>query len=122
MPLIGRGWSEPEKTHIWSLGDLSELWLKLAPTAARLRLLVSGNPHVSGGDQRLEIRVNGQAVGEASIDHGGRSTIEVNCGHEAWLAGAINRIVLHPSAVAVPPAVTNDTRLLGFCLWQLDVD
>lgn len=120
-PLLGRGWSATEGTHLWSLGDQSDLWLKLASDCARLRIEVSGNPHVSSG-QRLSLYVNGHSVVEADVGNGRHATLEVACDDPAWHGGAINHLVLRPSAYAIPPAEMRDTRPLGFCLWHIDVE
>lgn len=110
--MLGAGWSQPEPSHIWSLGRQSELWLLAGEETRRLRLAVSGNPHVAHG-QQLTVRVNGRPVSATPLPAHVDTTIEIDCASDAWRAGTLNRVSLCPSASA---SCAGDARDMGVCL------
>lgn len=58
QPFLLRGWSVPEPWGIWSLGEQSEVALRLAePLGGEMRLTVNANPFVHAGRPVKEIAV-----------------------------------------------------------------
>lgn len=120
--ILGTGWSAPEPTHLWAMGPHSDLWLKIAASARRFRMAVSGNPHVQGEAQELSLLVNGTVAVTVSTDRGRQAEIEVDCTAAPWRMGEINHVILRPSAFARPPAEMADSRDLSICLWSLVIE
>ena len=118
---LGTGWSDPETTHLWSLGPRSELWLKASAETDRLTFTISGNPHVEGGRQQVAFLVNGVEVASGVTERGGQAIVELPCHDDIWRRGQINRVEIRPSQIGTPPAGSGDTRMLGICLWRMDV-
>ena len=118
LGLLGTGWSQPEPTHIWSLGPAAELWLKPAPGSRRLCLALSGNPHVPGRSQHLDVLVNDRPVASRTLPADDRTMLELDCASDAWLADRENRITFRLDATASCAA---DSRDMGLCLWHLAI-
>src|SRR5690242_14088471 len=64
------GWADPEPKHTWTLGPESRLELPLSPLPGPCRMVIELGPFVSPpalSAQRLQVLVNGWAVGDFFI-------------------------------------------------------
>ncbi|WEJ99497.1 MAG: glycosyltransferase family 1 protein [Candidatus Sphingomonas phytovorans] len=120
LDMLGIGWSQAEETHVWSFGPKAELWLSISDRTSAVRLFLSGNPHVPAGRQNLSVLVNGQEQAVGGFEHGSELTVTLDCTAAAWQRGGMNRVILSPDPIAMPPEDAGDTRILGVCIWRLE--
>lgn len=118
LPLLGKGWSAPEATHIWSIGSESELFFLVDCKVTRIALSVRGLSSVPDGVQHIEIAINGIDVFGIDVSQGRMAILEIDCTGDAWRAGEANCVLLKPSVTGVAPG---DGRDLGICLFHADI-
>lgn len=122
---VGGGWSYPEAALRWMIGEESELRLPgFADGGVGARLCLHVLPHVWGEvlpRQRLEIFVNGLAVGAFEV----RAEMVLECAIPAGvLRGGDENIVRlrHPDfAAPVQVSGSPDTRLLAVAAVKFDI-
>ncbi len=106
--LLGKGWSTPEATGVWTNGPQSTLVLPVTPGQPLHRLRFLGN--YFAGQNASEVSINGVALGPIDLQH---SLVDI----PASLANAATLTVTlgHPHAIS-PKArgLSEDARDLGF--------
>lgn len=116
--IAGSGWSPPEPDHVWSLGRSSELRLTSVPHSRGIRFELSGNPHVRGRTQQLDVFVNETRIRTLPLPADERTVVAIDQDAGAWRAAESNLVSFRLDRSS--PGGT-DVRDLGLCLWSLRV-
>ncbi len=121
VPFQRGGWSHPEEGRTWCMGPEAELVLKLAPGEGDLLLEFILHPFQHTPfivRQKLEVKVNGVAVGETQIQHVGAVAFRV----KRELLGdrdTMNVTLVCPDAVRpLDLRLSSDARVLGFEVYE----
>ena len=117
--MTGIGWARPETSHVWSIGREAELWLNVGPAGRRVRLTLSGNPHVFGRRQDLRVSLNGVQTACVPLPADNRTVLDLDCAADAWKTSDVNRVTFELDASA---SCETDERDLGLCLWSLAIE
>jgi len=117
--LIPGGWSGSEGTYRWTDGHRAELVFGLE-TIEPLMLELEVEPFLSRGhEQRIELELNGHAIGEVRITRPGIQTVEVQL--PAAAVARENRLTfrLPDAAFASPLGLGRDPRQLAIAVHSL---
>ena len=111
---FGTGWSTIETTGIWSLGNRSTLFLRLASGSAPTRLLIHGKYY--NGAEATRLLINGELVSEAPLQN---LTVALPADAVASSRLKIELVHLHPIAPNMLDSSSRDARNIKFALMRL---
>jgi hypothetical protein len=125
---IGRGWSEPEPSHIWNDGPDATLTLLLPGGPCHARLSVDGLPFIRPGQpvQDMTLYVNGFRLGFWRLVSSTVSTVSAAIAPEHMFVrreGCFLECTFHIPTCCRPMDLGegSDRRQLGFCFQTLVV-
>lgn len=120
--ILGAGWHNIEPDLVWSSTKKSDLWLKLVPTASKIRFYVAGNPYIPSHAQTIQVLFNMTPVQSVLLQNGEDIVIELNIADTAWRLNELNRVSFEVSEICKLPENINDGRTLGICLKRVEVE
>lgn len=114
--LLKDGWSLPERDHIWSVGNYSDMLFKVPKTNKDLILEINGEPFLSTelGSQQVKVFLNNRLIANWPCHSSSNySTLVFN--HLIQKDGVVYlKFVYENPRSPKSLGISNDSRILGF--------
>ena len=119
LPLLGRGWSEPESTYVWATGDFSGLSLPVAGSHPAYVVVLAVRPIERW--QRVAFWSGGTLLGQHLVTEPTRISISV--ARDLVVDGRIDLVMTHYDRVRACDlgAGGDDVRLLSVALSRAEI-
>ena len=114
--ILGEGWADQEGSHVWSIGETADLFLRLSPSVKSIVVRCSGNPFVNDPiNCGVEVAVDDQSIARYTLEQDRTSDLTIPCSSKSM--GCTTKVTFCPF---LRMNAAHDQRMLGICLIALE--